>query len=64
MIDRCVCFDLPFDRLKQAAEIHDCKTVAELQTVLPFGHQCRLCHPYVEAMLKTGRTRFRVDETV
>jgi bacterioferritin-associated ferredoxin len=64
MIDRCVCFDLTFDRLKQVAENHDCKSIDELQTVVRFGHQCRLCHPYVEKMLRTGRTSFRVGETL
>lgn len=64
MIDRCVCFDLTFDRLKETAETHDCKTISELQTVVHFGQQCRLCHPYVEKMLRTGRTCFFVGETL
>jgi bacterioferritin-associated ferredoxin len=57
-IDRCLCFDIPFARLKEAARVHGATNVLELQEHARFGEQCRLCHPYVRRMLRTGETVF------
>ncbi|MDX1532427.1 MAG: (2Fe-2S)-binding protein [Rhodothermales bacterium] len=58
-IDRCVCFQTPFAELKRVAEATGARTVAELQEHATFGQNCRLCHPYVRRMLRTGETVFR-----
>lgn len=57
-IDRCYCFGKTFAELKKVADATGAATVAELQTHVEFGHNCKLCHPYVRRMLRTGRTVF------
>lgn len=57
-IDRCYCFQKTFGELKQVAAAHGAETVAALQEHVVFGQQCRLCHPYVRRMLRTGETCF------
>lgn len=57
-IDRCVCFGVPFARLKREAEASGARSVEGLQARVAFGRKCRMCHPYVRAMLATGETTF------
>lgn len=57
-IDRCQCFEVPFAALRDVAEATGARTVAELQQHVRFGQQCRLCHPYVRRMLRTGHVVF------
>ncbi len=64
-IDRCQCFQTTFDELKQVAAETGSQSVEELQQHVEFGVRCRLCHPYVRRMLRTGETVFHeviVDE--
>lgn len=58
-IDCCLCFSLPFKTIKAWAEAESLSTLKELQKRLTFGKNCRLCHPYVRRMLRTGETEFR-----
>lgn len=58
IIDRCYCFQQPFAALKQVAEETGAASVETLQARVRFGHQCKLCHPYVRRMLRTGQTAF------
>lgn len=57
-IDRCYCFQKTFAELKEHAAAHGAASVAELQEHVVFGQRCRLCHPYVRRMLRTGETVF------
>ena len=57
-IDRCYCFGRTFAELKATAGATGAQTVAELQAHVVFGRRCRLCHPYVRRMLRTGETVF------
>ncbi len=57
-VDRCTCFQVTFAELKEVADRTGARTVEELQAHREFGMQCRLCHPYVRRMLKTGETTF------
>ena len=57
-IDRCVCSRVLFSELKEAADRSGAQTLEELQQEREFGVNCRLCHPYVQCMLKDGRTVF------
>lgn len=61
-IDRCLCFDHPFADLANVAAETGAATVPALQEHAEFGQKCRLCHPYVRRMLRTGQTAF--DEVV
>ena len=60
MVDRCICYSKPFCELKEIAERESVDDVASLQACVDFGLKCGLCKPYVERMLRTGRTRFPV----
>ena len=57
-IDRCLCFGKPFAELAEVAARTGAGSVAELQQHALFGRKCRLCHPYVRRMLRTGETVF------
>lgn len=57
-IDRCYCFATTFAALREVAEATGAETVSELQAHAVFGRRCRLCHPYVRRMLRTGATSF------
>ena len=57
-IDRCYCFQVTFAALQQVAARTGARSIEELQEHVDFGLQCRLCHPYVRGMLRTGRTAF------
>jgi hypothetical protein len=58
MVDRCVCFDKKFSEMKLTAEKNNIKDINELKKYFLFGENCRLCIPYVELMLNTGKTEF------
>ena len=58
IIDRCSCFQQTFAELKDIAEAQEIRTLEALQEVVCFGEQCKLCHPYVRRMLRTGVTIF------
>ena len=57
-IDRCYCFQKTFATLKVVAEATGATRVAALQEHVEFGQRCKLCHPYVRRMLRTGETVF------
>lgn len=57
-IDRCVCFDVTFARLREVARRTDARTVPELQACVAFGQRCGRCRPYVARMLETGEVVF------
>lgn len=57
-IDRCYCFQQTFAALKVVADETGTQSVAALQQHVTFGQQCKLCHPYVRRMLRTGETVF------
>lgn len=57
-ISRCICFEVEFSALQKISEKTGAKGIAELQEHITFGKRCRLCHPYVKRMLKTGETVF------
>lgn len=57
-ITHCLCFDISFAELKKIADKKQAHTLEELQGYEEFGKRCRLCHPYVKRMLKTGETVF------
>lgn len=57
-IDRCYCYQVPFERLKSVAEETDADSIEALQAHVTFGANCQLCHPYVRRMLATGETVF------
>ncbi len=56
-VDRCVCFDVSFARLRAYADEHRCG-LEELTARFGCGRGCGLCVPYLKRMLETGQTAF------
>ena len=56
-VDRCICYDISLAELKAIAD----KIDADLETLSARTGCCTgcgMCRPYVELMLRTGRTSF------
>ena len=58
MVDRCVCFNRTFSEMKEISKKYNLKTISELKKYITYGENCKLCIPYIELMLKTGKTEF------
>ena len=56
-VDRCVCFEISFKRLKAYADRYGCG-LEELQEAFGCGRGCALCVPYIRRMLLSGATEF------
>lgn len=54
-VDRCVCFDVSFERLKRHADAAGAD-FDRLQERFGCGRGCGLCIPYIRRMLETGET--------
>jgi bacterioferritin-associated ferredoxin len=46
--------------MKKVIKRHGIKSICELMEHVPFGGNCRLCMPYVEQVIKTGKTSFEI----
>lgn len=57
-VDRCICHEISFSEIKQIAKEKGLTTIEEIQKVGISSTRCKLCEPYVRAMLKTGETSF------
>lgn len=44
--------------MKLTADKYDLKSLSELKEYIEVGNNCQFCHPYIELMLKTGKTEF------
>jgi len=58
-ISRCICHNRSFEAIKAYAEQHNIDTVKELQELNICSCGCRMCLPYVEKILETGKTSFK-----
>ena len=58
MIDRCVCFNITFEELKNIAEEREIVDIEDLKDVVKCAMKCRLCEDYIIEMLRTGKTEF------
>lgn len=58
LINKCVCFDTTFKEMKSILKKNDLKNIDELRKVKEVGTNCKLCVPYIEKMIQTGRTEF------
>ena len=57
-IIKCICHGTRFTELKRIAEKTGARTITELQRHAPFATNCKRCVPYVNEMLRSGRTEF------
>lgn len=60
IVNRCICYDVFFEKLKEVAEETGAQTIEELQEHIDFGLNCGMCVMYVAKMLETGDTEFKV----
>ena len=60
MVDRCICYDKTFAEMKLVIDEHGLNSFDELKNHITFAENCRLCVPYVELVIKTGKTKFEV----
>lgn len=58
-VTRCVCQRVTFEALLRMAREHGWN-LEQLVAETGAGDQCGLCLPYIEKMLETGETRFKV----
>jgi bacterioferritin-associated ferredoxin len=54
-VNRCLCFDVSFERLKTIAD-RTGGGLLEAHRQTGCGARCGLCLPYIQVMLKTGQT--------
>lgn len=57
-INKCICFNKDFIELKNC--YGDCKNAEELKLKAKCCNRCKLCTPYIDLMLKTGKTEFEI----
>jgi len=57
-VERCICLCISFEEILKIALDRNYRTVEELQENGVCSTSCKLCEPYVEQMLKTGKTSF------
>ena len=61
-VTRCVCYARTFKELQTLSEQHGWTKVADISRHTGCGTGCGSCVPYLQAMLRTGATCFRVRE--
>lgn len=59
-VTRCVCFQRSFRELKREAAAYGWTRVAQITRATGCGSGCGSCVPYLQRMLQTGETCFRV----
>lgn len=58
MVNRCICSNVSFLEVKKIAAERNLQSADELRLNEICCRHCQLCRPYVEEMLKTGKTSF------
>lgn len=71
MVDRCVCHQVPFSRVKaRADQLRDAGVTGEPELVRALAAElgcttgCGMCGPYVRLTLRTGRVAFDHREAI
>ena len=62
LVTHCICHARSFEEVKAFAEGKGFVSVEELQVADFCSTNCKMCKPYVEMMLETGRTAFEPGE--
>lgn len=62
MVNRCICSNISFEKIKDLADKKEFQTIEELQSAEICAVNCCLCVPYISEMLKTGQTAFHPFE--
>lgn len=59
-VTKCVCFDITFAEMKSVMKEKNISTIEELKEIKTFAENCKLCIPYIDEMIKTGKTEFKI----
>ena len=57
-VDQCICHEITFEEIEQIAKQKGYTTIEEIQKAGISSTSCKMCEPYIKAMLKTGKTSF------
>ena len=58
LITKCVCFDTTFQEMRSIMKKYGLKNIDQLRLKKEVGTNCKLCVPYIEEMIRTGKTEF------
>lgn len=61
-VKKCICHNKSFAEIKRYAEANGIEMVEELQEEDFCSCGCQKCVPYVELVLETGKTSFKLGE--
>jgi len=59
LVNRCVCHDISFTEVKEYLNVHQVKSVTELQAADICCTKCQMCEPYIDLVIKTGEVEFQ-----
>jgi len=59
-VTKCVCYDTTFEEMKEIMEKNNIGTIDELRKIKPVASNCKLCLPYINKMIETGKIKFEV----
>ena len=62
LVTHCICHARSFDEIKGFVDEQGIVSVEELQAAGVCSTNCKMCKPYVEMLLETGRTAFEPGE--
>lgn len=57
-VNRCICYKKSFAEISEYARSKGYKSASDLKKEKYCCDNCGLCTPYVDIMLKTGKTEF------
>lgn len=57
-IDKCYCHNITFSEILEEAKKHKADSLFDLQDKISVAEKCKLCKPYIQDCLKTGKTSY------
>lgn len=58
-VDRCICHKISFLEIKRIADENGYQSIEEIRKADLACNKCKFCEPYIEELLKTGKTTFK-----
>ncbi len=59
-ITKCICYDTSFEEMKTIMKNYKINSLEELRDIKPVALNCKLCVPYINKMIETGETKFKI----
>ena len=59
-ITKCICFDMSFSQMKKTMNDRNIRSIEEFRKIKPVATNCKLCLPYINKMIETGKTEFEI----